>query len=50
MTMFTKLCLQFVCNVASIDSLVQETFDDHSLIMLDAKIILNGFVKYRIGK
>jgi hypothetical protein len=41
--MFTKLCLPSVCNVASIDFLVQEKFDDHSLIKLHPKRTSNGF-------
>jgi hypothetical protein len=35
--------LQSVCNVGSIGFLVQERFDDHSLIMLHPRHTLDGF-------
>jgi hypothetical protein len=41
--MFSKPCLQFVCIIKSIGSLVQEKFNDHSLIMLHPKCRVNGF-------
>jgi hypothetical protein len=31
--MLTKLCLQSVCNVASIGSLIEDKFDNHALII-----------------
>jgi hypothetical protein len=40
--MFTKLFLQFGCNLASIDSFAPEKFDDHSLIILNPKQTVNG--------
>jgi hypothetical protein len=41
--MLIKLCLESVCNIASIGSLVPETFDDHSLMILHLKCTLNRF-------
>jgi hypothetical protein len=38
---FTRLCLKSVCNVASISSVVQKIFDDHSLIIFHLKYIPN---------
>jgi hypothetical protein len=41
--MFTKQCLQSVCNVTSIGSLIQEKFDSHFLTILYPERTLNGF-------
>jgi hypothetical protein len=37
------VCLQSVCNVTSIGSLVPEEFDDHSLLILHPKRTFNEF-------
>jgi hypothetical protein len=42
-SMFIKLCLQSICNLASVGPLVEEKFNDCSLIMVYWKCILNGF-------
>jgi hypothetical protein len=42
-SLFSKLCLQSVCNVVSIGSLFQEKFDDHPLIVLHPKRTLSRF-------
>jgi hypothetical protein len=41
--MFNKLDLQSDCNLAGIIALVPEKFDDHSLIILHPKRIVNEF-------
>jgi hypothetical protein len=41
--MFSKLWLQSGCNLAGVGSLIPETFDDHSLIMVHHKHTFNGF-------
>jgi hypothetical protein len=37
------VCLQSICNITSIGSLVQENFDDHFLIIFYPKPTLDGF-------
>jgi hypothetical protein len=40
-TIFNKLFLQSGCNLAGIDSLIPEIFDDHSLIIVHPKRTFN---------
>jgi hypothetical protein len=48
-SMFSKLFLQSDCNLAGIDSLVPEKFDNHSLIIFDPKVTLTD-CKVQTGK